>query len=102
MFQKKKKPESSAIKKYVNDLYTWGATNPDQLFPFEVDAQFVVECLKEAFLGPDWYCALPCSQKQVNNIILNHILSAHSREFRRYISERNEQEKERRRANDQA
>lgn len=39
------------------------------------------------FLGPDWYVAFPIGSKQVNTIILDEILRAHSMEYRKLIEE---------------
>ena len=85
---KKKKPESENIRKFVDILYQFEMEHPDELCPPITEPQLVVDCLCDVFLGADWYTALPLNTKQVNTIILDEILRKHSKEFRKLIEEK--------------
>ena len=51
--------------------------------PPPTDAQLVVNCLCDLFLGEGWYVGMPLSTKQVNTIILDNILYMKCRKYRR-------------------
>lgn len=88
MFRRKKRPESKSIREFVDILYQFEKEHPDELFPPAIEAQLVVDCLCDVFLGTDWYTELPACTAQVNTIILDRILSKHSKEFRKLIKEK--------------
>lgn len=83
----KRKPKSDNIRKFVDIQYQFRVEHPKDLCPPETDPQLVVNCLCDVFLGPDWYVAFPIGPKQVNTIILDEILRAHSMEYRKLIEE---------------
>lgn len=88
LFRRKKPPKSKNIQKFVDALYQFVKEHPYEWFPPETDPQFVVECLCDAFLGTDWYIALPVNAKQANTVILNEILKKHSNEYRKLVKEK--------------
>lgn len=51
--------------------YQIGSKN---MFPNITEPQEVVNCLKNVFLGEDWYCTDPLCTGQINSIILDEIL----------------------------
>lgn len=56
------------------------------IFPMCTDAQLVVNCLCDLFLGEDWwYVTDPLCNGQVNTIILDNILYKYCPEYRKYI-----------------
>lgn len=55
------------------------------MYPICTDAQLVVNCLCDLFLGEDWYVTDPLCNGQVNTIILDSILYKYCPEYRKYI-----------------
>lgn len=53
------------------------------IFPVGTDAQTVVNCLKDVFLGEGWYIGAPVSTKQTNTLILDEILYNYCKEYRK-------------------
>ena len=51
--------------------------------PPETDAQLVVNCLCDLFLGENWCVSLPLGQKQVNTVILDEILYKYCSKYRK-------------------
>ncbi len=91
MFGRNKKKPSENIKKFVDQLYQFEKEHPDELCPMETDPQFVVDCLCDVFLATDWYTSMPVNTKQVNTIILDHILKEWSKEFRLLVNKKQKQ-----------
>lgn len=58
------------------------------LYPRGTDAQLVVNCLCEVFLGKDWYVVDPIHNSQVNTIILDEILYRYCKGYRKLVNER--------------
>lgn len=85
---KKRSPESKSIQTFVDALYQFEKEHPDELCPPETEAQLVIDCLRDVFLGVDWYTVLPGNQKQVNTIILDQILTQYSSEYRKLIEKK--------------
>lgn len=56
-----------------------------EILPPSTDAQLVVNCLCDLFLGEDWYVVDPISTGQINTLILDEILYKHSKAYRDYI-----------------
>ena len=88
MLRRRKRSQSKSIHKFVDILYQFEKDHPDELCPPETDPQLVVDCLCDVFLGTDWYTSMPLNTKQVNTIILDHILSKHSKEFKHLVEEK--------------
>lgn len=61
------------------------------LCPTPTDAQLVVECLCDIFLGENWYVVFPLHTTQVNTCILDEILYKYYRPYRKYISKKNKE-----------
>lgn len=59
--------------------------------PPTTDAQFVVECLCDIFLGEDWCVTFPLHTTQVNTYILYEILYKYYKPYRKYISKKNKE-----------
>lgn len=78
---------SRYIREFVERLYGFQQENPDELCPPETDLQLVVNCLKDALLGVNWYLVLPVSTKQINTEILCEILREYSGEYRKLVEE---------------
>lgn len=76
------------LQQFIEILVNHGKENPYDLCPPCVDAQFTVDCLCEALLGPDYYFALPCCTTQGNAIILDEILRTYSKEYRKLIKKK--------------
>lgn len=76
------------IQKFIDNLWEYEQQQPNELGPMSTDAQFVVECLKEEFLGPDWYTVWPGGNGQVNTIILDEILKKHSKVFKKLVKKK--------------
>lgn len=57
--------------------------------PMTTDAQLVVECLCDIFLGEDWYVTFPLHTTQVNTCILDEILYNYCKEYRKYCKTTN-------------
>ena len=57
--------------------------------PITTDAQFIVNCLCDVFLGEDWYVTFPLHTTQVNTCILDEILYKYYRPYRKYIKKLN-------------
>lgn len=53
--------------------------------PPTTDAQFVVNCLCNVFLGEDWYVTFPLHTTQVNTCILHEILYKYYKPYRKYV-----------------
>lgn len=53
--------------------------------PPTTNAQFVVECLCDIFLGEDWYVTFPLHTTQVNTCILDEILYKYYKPYRKYV-----------------
>ena len=58
------------------------------IYTTSTNAQLVVNCLCDLFLGEDWYVTDPLSNGQVNTIILDEILYKYSKPYREYIKKR--------------
>lgn len=63
-----------------NSKKPWGER---EICPPETEAQLVVNCLCDLFLGEDWYVNLPVNAKQVNTVILDNILYKHCKAYRK-------------------
>lgn len=61
------------------------------LCPTPTEAQLVVECLCDVFLGEDWYVTFPLHSTQVNTCILDEILYKYYKPYRKYIDKRNKE-----------
>lgn len=73
------------LEEFINILVEHEKSNPKELYPPTIDPQFVIDCLCEVFLGPDYYIVLPCGNAQGNTIILDEILRTHSRKYRKLV-----------------
>lgn len=62
--------------------------------PPAITAQFAVDCLGEAFLGPDYYITGPCCNAQCNTIILDAILSKYSKTYKKLVKQKRKERKE--------
>ena len=99
MFFKKRKPKitSENIQKFIKqreDHINEEMQKPvDQrnIYPECTDAQLVVNCLCDLFLGEDWYVTDPLCTGQVNTIILDNILYKYCSEYRKYVNKRNKE-----------
>ena len=58
------------------------------LYPQGTDAQLVVNCLCEVFLGKDWYVVDPICNSQVNTLILDEILYRYCKEYRKLVDKK--------------
>ncbi len=67
----KKRVHSNNIKRFIQILDEKG----NNIFPPATEAQLVVDCLCDLFLGPDWHCVGPMHTGQVNTVILDNILA---------------------------
>lgn len=63
------------------------------LYPRGTDAQLVVNCLCEVFLGKDWYVVDPMHNSQVNTVILDEILYRYCKGYRKLVDERSKMSK---------
>lgn len=91
----KKARGSASIREFVDILYQFEKEHPDELFLPGIGPDLVIDCLKDTFLGADWYTVMPVGVTQVNTIILCEILTKHSKEFNKLVKEkRKEQKKE--------
>lgn len=59
--------------------------------PMTTDAQFIVNCLCDVFLGENWYVTFPLHTTQVNTCILDEILYKYYKPYRKYISKKNKE-----------
>lgn len=73
------------LEEFINILVKHDQENPHELFPPCINTQFAIDCLCEAFLGPDYYITLPCGNAQGNTIILDEILRTHSKKYRKLV-----------------
>lgn len=76
------------LQQFIEILVNHEKENTYNLFPPCVEAQFTVDCLCEALLGPDYYFVLPCCVTQGNTIILDEILRTYSKEYRKLIKKK--------------
>lgn len=81
---KRKEPEMTpAIKKFADRVDKQCKRTPRGVWcPPKTEAQEVVRCLKELFLGEDWYIVDSVSGQQANSIILDEILKLHCKAYR--------------------
>lgn len=59
--------------------------------PPTTEAQLVVNCLCDVFLGEDWYVVFPLHTTQVNTCILDEILYKYYKPYRKYVDKRNKE-----------
>lgn len=93
MFFKKRKPKitSENIKKFIKQREEYlkkqmqMPIDKRNIYPNCTDAQLVVNCLCDLFLGENWYVVDPLCNGQVNTIILDNILYEYCPEYRKYI-----------------
>lgn len=85
---RQKRPRSDSIHTFVDILFQFEKEHPDDIFPPAIEPQLVVDCLRDVFLGTDWYVTLPMCTKQVNTVILDKILREYSEEFRKIVKEK--------------
>lgn len=71
-------PRNVARFKRKLDNYSKYSNN---IFPPFTKAQDVVDCLRDVYLGEDWYCTDSLHTEQINTIILTEILKQHYGEF---------------------
>lgn len=75
--------------KFIENLEEFNRENEEKpigeqdICPPVTDAQLVVDCLCDLFLGEDWYVVTPIHTTQVNTVILDEILYKHCREYRK-------------------
>lgn len=55
------------------------------------EAQLVVSCLCDVFLGEDWYVTFPLHTTQVNTCILDEILYKYYKPYRKYVDKKNKE-----------
>lgn len=76
------------LEKFIDILVEHEKENPFCLFPAPIQTEFMIDCLTEALLGPNYYIELPCSSPQSNTVILDEILRKYSRDYRKLIRKR--------------
>ena len=94
MFFKKRKPKitSENIQKFIKQREEYInkqmqiPKDKRNIYPNCTDAQLVVYCLCDLFLGEDWYVVDPLCNGQVNTIILDNILYKYCSEYRKYVN----------------
>ena len=92
LFKKEKLSEN--MLKFIENLEKYEQeqnqlpVNKRNIYTTSTDAQLVVDCLCDLFLGEDWYVIDPLSNGQVNTIILDENLYKHFKPYRDYIKER--------------
>ena len=93
LFKRKNKLSKSMLE-FIKILDTFNDENMQKPFlqrdimPPATDAQLVVDCLCDLFLGEDWYVSCPMSQKQINTVILDNILYKYCKDYRKSCKKR--------------
>ena len=88
----KEKEASASIEEFkailMNEYKKNVALQPEEkdMCDPSTDAQLVVDCIADTFLGEDWYVTMPESAKQVNTVILFKILCRYNKEFKRWYN----------------
>lgn len=84
LFNKEEKLKMTpSIKKFADRVDDYCKRTPRGFWsPPKTEAQEVVNCLKELFLGEDWYIVDSVSGQQANSIILDEILKRYCKAYR--------------------
>lgn len=88
LFKRNAKSISKNVANFISRLETAYKVEMDKpwrernIMPVETEAQEVVNCLCDVFLGENWYVAVSMNQKQVNTVILDNILYKYCAAYR--------------------
>ena len=82
-----------SVIRFIDKLEQYHNRHPEDLCEPETEDREVVACLKDAFLGEGWYCAMPMNGRQVNTVILDNILYKHCEAYRKECAKRSEKRK---------
>lgn len=80
--------EFKKLENFIDILVEHEKKEPFPLYPPPINAQFALDCLTEALLGPDYYVALPMCNNQANTEILDAILRTYSRDYRKLVKKK--------------
>lgn len=84
-----KKKMSENMRKFAKSLDDFNTENKKkpymerEMCPPPTNAQLVVDCLCDLFLGENWYVSMPLSAKQANTVILDNILYKYCKEYKK-------------------